>query len=226
MPKYTFGKTEDKSPADKFGVPAGSYVARFEGTEEVKPFSGPSKFGGQDQGPRMAWRFRVLEPATHRGKLFTQFSSEYSPSPRSNFMKVLSGLLGRLPAEDEEVNTDALVGRSYRVEVGVNPISDVGNLHIAYMAPAGTPPPAAAKTPAPPVPTADEDAPPPPPPPPPLAAWYWLLLPDGSSVKKQVAEVIALFNNGTLETGAPCLQLPSKQGGWRSAEALGLGLPF
>src|SRR5262245_50971880 len=42
MPKFTYDT--DKSPEEVFGVPLGSYVARFLGDEEVPPFDGPSKF--------------------------------------------------------------------------------------------------------------------------------------------------------------------------------------
>src|SRR5262245_26326398 len=35
----------DKTPEERFGVPLGTYVARFTGDEERKPMNGPSKYG-------------------------------------------------------------------------------------------------------------------------------------------------------------------------------------
>src|SRR5262245_3444317 len=134
MPKFTYDT--DKSPEEVFGVPLGSYVARFLGDEEVPPFDGPSKFkqAGPPE-PRLAWKFEVTEPASHRGKVFRQISGNRPTGPKSNYVKVLKGLLGRLPMKGEVIDTDSFKNRLYRIEVEENPQSDSGNYHIAYMAP-------------------------------------------------------------------------------------------
>ena len=54
MPKVTYHPSQ-------FDVPAGSYRARFLGTEERPPFEGPSKWGPATQEPRLRWKFEVLD---------------------------------------------------------------------------------------------------------------------------------------------------------------------
>jgi hypothetical protein len=134
MPEFIFD--ESRSPADRFGVPRGEYDVTFQGTEEHEPFAGPSRFGNKaSPEPRLAWLLRVTRPARFAGKVIKQFSGNRPAGPKSNFNKMLRFLVGRTPEQGERINTDDYIGRSYRIEVDVNPQSQDGNLHVAYMKP-------------------------------------------------------------------------------------------
>jgi hypothetical protein len=223
MPRITYD--DQKSPEQLFGVPTGSYLAKFVGTEDKPAFTGPSRYGtARTNEPRLAWHFEVTE-GEHRGKRFTQGSGSIPSGPKATFTKMLKGLLGRLPVKGEDIDTDAYIGRLYRVEVEVNPESDSGNFHIAYMSPhqGGAPAPrAAAPPPAPPA-APNRPAPPAPPPPaPPIPAasrpepqcWFFLQGQD-APVEMTATAFRAEVAAGRVKPDEVQWMPPDRSGGWQ-----------
>jgi hypothetical protein len=127
MPKVTYHPSQ-------FDVPAGSYRARFLGTEERPPFEGPSKWGPATQEPRLRWKFEVLDGPC-AGKFITQDTNSTLTGPKSGFARMLKGLLGRMPTDGEVIDTDTFVHQSFQLEVEVNPNSESGNLYVAFLKP-------------------------------------------------------------------------------------------
>jgi hypothetical protein len=235
MPRITYD--DQKSPEQLFGVPPGSYLAKFVGTEDKPPFDGPSRYGkARTNEPRLAWHFEVVEPVEHKGKRFTQGSGSIPSGPKATFTKMLKGLLGRLPVKGEDIDTDSYIGRLYRVEVEVNPESDSGNFHIAYMSPAqGASVPSI--RPAPPLPGAGDcgralastpptvaPAPPrppaPPAPPAPVASrpepkcWFFLAGQD-APVEMTVTAFRAEVKEGRVKPDEVQWMPPDRSGGWQ-----------
>ena len=79
-------------------VPAGSYEAIFEGVEEKE---------SRDGAPYWRWSFTARTPEGQKG---VSGISSTNTGPKAKANRWLTGILGRAPAADEHVDTDALVG--------------------------------------------------------------------------------------------------------------------
>lgn len=228
MAVSTFTYSDNKSPEEKFGVPCGSYVASFKGTEDRDDMD-MTKFGKKGTQARMAWVFSVTEPAYLRGKVLEQGSGT-SPGAKSTFTKMLCALMGRVPQKGEQINLANYVGKQYRIEVAINPMSDAGNFHIAHMVPldGGSPapaaPPSAAAPPPPPAPPAPPRAPAPPAPPAPPAAAsepkYWASV-DGKTELVTGSHIREMVAGKIVPPTLPVMR-ENQEGGWMTAAAFGL----
>lgn len=105
------------------GVPAGSYRAKLVGVEQIV---------NDQYGPGLRFSFAVSE-GPHAG-LRAWRTTGCVPTPANSLGKLLSGMLGRPLALDEELDTSGLIGREYlivivatergtRVETAVQPAS-------------------------------------------------------------------------------------------------------
>jgi len=162
-------------PSFGINVPAGTYTARFLGTEDREPMDG-SKFG-KGMIPRMSWVWEVTE-GPEAGKRIAQDTGT-AAVPKSGAARVLLGLTGGQVQPGKSVDTNSFVGKLYQLEVAVNPDSDKGNLHVALIKPLAAG--ATASSPPPPPPAAGPKPPPRPPAPPrPQASRkYWAVLEEG-----------------------------------------------
>jgi hypothetical protein len=127
------------NPEDqRFDVPAGTYLVRFEGTRDKPPIK-DSKYGGSDE-PRMGWRFKVLGPPGNQqvGKVIEQETGTY-PSPKSKLVYLLNLMLGGSLQPGQEVDVEGLAGRTYQLVWAVNPASEKGNPHVAALVAAEVP---------------------------------------------------------------------------------------
>jgi hypothetical protein len=225
MPRFNYD--DQKSPEQLFGVPLGSYLAKFVGTEDKPAFEGPSRFKkGNPNEPRLAWHFEVVEPVEHKGKRFTQGSGSTPSGPKATFTKMVKGLMGRMPVKHEDIDTDAYIGRLYRVEVEVNPNSETDNFHIAYMTPhqGGAAPamPTSAPKPPPPPPSRPAPAPPPPAPPAPPGqvlkpepkCWFFLAGQD-QPVEMTATAFRAEVKEGRVNPAEVQWMPPDRSGGWQ-----------
>jgi hypothetical protein len=116
-----------KAPAT---VPAGTYQATFEGIEE--------KTSKRDGAPYFRWLFTVL---TLEGPKDVSGVSSQNTGPKSKAYSWLSGLLGRKPLPDEQIDETALVGRPCVVVLEEN---DDGFSNVADVLPPARPMSAAA----------------------------------------------------------------------------------
>ncbi len=95
------------------GVPAGSYLAKYTGVEAqpADPLRG--------MGEGLRWAFEITN-GPNAGKKTSRITG-IAPTPGNACGKVLSGLLGKPLATGDEIDLDALVGKSYLVVVGAGP---------------------------------------------------------------------------------------------------------
>lgn len=143
--KLTYGKAE-------YEVDDGKYVARFLGVTMRDP-TGQLGRDGKPMGPAMTWDFEITEgPAA--GKKVDKLTSR-SPTPKSSCGKLLAAVCDSVLKDGTEVDLAQFVGRSYRITVQENRVSDSPPPILIHQGPAPAPAPA----PTPPVPGA---APPPP----------------------------------------------------------------
>jgi hypothetical protein len=204
-----FVYSDSKTPEEKFGVPCGNYVAEFLGTEDREEMD-LTKFGKKGSQPRMAWMFEVVEPLHMRGRKFEQQTGT-SPGSKTKFTHVLAGLIGHVPAKGENVRLSALVGQLFRVDVTVNPESDKGNFHIAYMTPLSQAAPSAPGAP----PSAPSSAGVPEP-------HYWVWDAKANQAERvSGTQIREMVKTGKLAAVASCMS-DDKSGGWKKLADFGL----
>ena len=202
-------------------VPAGTYDVQFVGTEEAKPFDGPSRYGRTNNGPRLLWRFRITAgPLT--GKDLVQFTGNEIVQ-KSGLLRLLTMMLGRPLRKGERIDPDTMKGFRFRAAWAINPDSEAGRCHIASLSPISdlTPPANGA---------APQAAPPPPPPPPPrkpLAPadvdgdFFWVVLEEGQPpVLGDRASIEARIKEHSLDPRLLMLCPKGKQT-WDTAASLG-----
>lgn len=125
MPVIKFTPSADK-------VDSGLYSAQFLGTVDKDPFpsKNPAKYPDE---PSLGWQFRIIGPATSPmlGKVI-----EHRTGTRTwagaGIVKLLNEMLassgGLKP--NQQIDTDAFVGKVYQVEWTPNPYSTQGYQHI------------------------------------------------------------------------------------------------
>lgn len=125
----------------KFGVPNGSYRARFIGVKEREPMP------GSDYGPGLEWSFEVID-GPQAGRV-TSRTTGTQPSTKNSCGRMLNGLAGGAVPAKGEVDLEQFVGRAYLIMVGPNQagtgtrVETVMPVDVVTPAPAPTPPPAA-----------------------------------------------------------------------------------
>jgi hypothetical protein len=129
----------------KFDVEPGEYLARFIELKDKDPFEN-SKFGNGNE-PRYGWQFEIVGPpgTPMMGKIIEQ-NTGTNPTKRSGLIRLLDMMIPGGIQPKQTVNPPDFIGRLYRINWKVNPDSDKGNCHIAFLAEVGagastTPPP-------------------------------------------------------------------------------------
>ncbi len=106
-------------------LPPGQYLAVF---EDVTP-TNHDKYG-----PGLLWSFRVTHGDESGRK--AQRTTKPNPTPRNSCGKFLAGLVGGMPQEGQVVDTDACIGRQYRITIadtntpGITRIEHVQPVHL------------------------------------------------------------------------------------------------
>jgi hypothetical protein len=90
-------------------VPVGSYTGRFAGLEEVAENQEKKYAAG------IRWRF-VIDAGPYEGQTVSRVTGP-APSVKNTCGKVLSGMVGRALKENEQIDTDAFLGRRYMLVV-------------------------------------------------------------------------------------------------------------
>lgn len=87
------------------GVPAGSYLALYEGVEETS----------NEYGNGLRWMFQVTG-GPHKGSRTSRITSD-NPTPKNACGRMLAGLAGKTLTPGEDINLEAFVGKTYLVVV-------------------------------------------------------------------------------------------------------------
>ncbi len=230
--------------SNQFDVPAGKYIGRLTEVVDKEPYQGESKYGPNSNEPRLGWRWEVIGPpgSPALGKVIEQGTGTHA-SKKSGLVRLLTFLLGRMPHEGERIDPASFIGKDYTITWAVNPRSDVGNCHVAYLeavTPAGAGPSSPPHTPAPtgmaapPAPNAGQRVPVPTPPPPPasppsVAPTFWVHMPDGRTVEMSRATVQMHLDTGDKPAEEVQLMDQSRMtDGWRKASDFGFKktIPF
>jgi hypothetical protein len=203
-------------------VPAGTYDVQLVGTEEAKPFDGPSRYGRANNGPRLLWRFRITA-GERAGQDLVQFTGA-EVVQKSGLLRLLTMLLGRPLRKGEQIDPDTMKGFRFRAAWAINPDSEAGRCHIASLSPISdlTPPANGA---------APQATPPPPPPRKPLTPadvdgdFFWVVLEDGQPpVLRDRASIEARIKEHSLDPRLLMLCPKGKQT-WETAASLGFADP-
>ena len=91
------------------GVPIGSYVCEFVGTEPVEH---------DEYGDGLKWIFKIVEGTLAGKECFRTTKPE--PTPKNSCGKFLAALDGKTPADGLDIDTDDFIGRRYAVMVGAS----------------------------------------------------------------------------------------------------------
>jgi hypothetical protein len=198
-----------------FDVPAGTYAVRFEGVVDKKPFENSAYTKpGQPPEPRWGWRFLVLE-GDQKGKTIEQETGRKA-TKKSKLAYLLNLLLAGDLKAGQNVEVEALIGRTYRLTWAVNPDSPKGNCHVSHLLPLAAPTAnGSAPGPAPGPTPADSDTPP--------TQTFWVEV-DGEVVKRDRAAVADLLES-TQRSAATLMLCPVGSKTWALASDLGFADP-
>jgi len=103
------------------GVPAGSYLSKFVGVDDIT----------NDYGPGLVWEFEVVTgpQAGHKATRITTVT----PTQKNACGKILSGVVGKPLTAGEELDVSASVGKTFLVVVGE---TDRGSTRVESVTPA------------------------------------------------------------------------------------------
>ena len=92
----------------------GPHLAQFDGVEKFDTSKSKTPEVAS-YGPSISWRFTVVH-GDCKGKVANVITAE-RPTKKNSCIRMLAGIIGHPPAEQEEINTDDFRGKYYRIIV-------------------------------------------------------------------------------------------------------------
>lgn len=93
------------------GVPAGVYLATYDGHEA----------GENENGPFFRFRFTVVSPAAFAGQQTSCMADKRKPTPKNKLGRTLNGLALKTLAPGEPFHPDQAKGKRYTIVVDKGP---------------------------------------------------------------------------------------------------------
>lgn len=203
-------KVRVKDADTMYDVPVGSYPAKLADIKDMPPSD-----AHPDWGASYVWEFEVLS-GPQAGKRASCFTKQEA-SMNNNLGKLLAQLLGRAVEEDEDVELQDFIGRTYTILVGRS--KDGTKARVNAVMPANHPVPGPSPTPARPAPASNRPAPARAnaPAPKPVIQWW---VDDGQEVQlRPESDVQQFVDAGKGE--AIKLMREDQEGGWKTPAELG-----